>query len=138
VGFGLGGLGVGLGWFSEAGSEIGWGGLGGGGGGEDANVCGNSFCRSFAFRDGLCLSHESTSKLDVSAKLTGCCWIFKKSNSGRSPIYLIQANATSNPGQAELQFLSLFLITLRLPRAVHPLKVFFTFNAHLEFSYFSY
>jgi hypothetical protein len=27
---------------------------------------------------------------------------------------------------------------LRLPRAVHPLKVFFTFNAHLEFSYFSY
>jgi hypothetical protein len=26
----------------------------------------------------------------------------------------------------------------RLPRAVHPLKVFFTFNAHLEFSYFSY
>jgi hypothetical protein len=41
-------------------------------------------------------------------------------------------------GSAELLFVPLSLITLRLPRAVHPLKVFFTFNAHLEFSYFSY
>jgi hypothetical protein len=30
----------------------------------------------------------------------------------------------------------LSLITLRLPRGAHPLKGFFTFNAHLEFSYF--
>jgi hypothetical protein len=47
-----------------------------------------------------------------------------------APQFTISSTAARVPlGQA---------LKLRLPRAVHPLKVIFTFNAHLEFSYFSY